>query len=587
MPNPVLAAVDRVRRAADDDEDDPLLGRFVTARDADAFAALVRRHGPMVLAVCRRVARNDHLAEDAFQAAFLVLARRAADVRPRRAVRAWLYGVAVRCAQEARAVSIRRRSREVPLVDRLGGSLALPDRPDADELRALDEEIARLPDHLRTAVVLCELDGMSRKDVARRLGLAEGTLSSRLAKARKLLAARLARRGVTAALAGAGFAGSVSGALAETAAGLATRPASAAAAEVARRVLGSLFLARVRRLVPALAVGLVLAGLAAAFGQPGRDGPARLPVELPPATGRILVYHKQHLVTIDPDGKNEVVVSRKIEGNPFWLRGARLSPDGKHVAYLTADKEALRVHLREVGGTEVTPELPGQVFSLCWAPDGRLTVQGGTLPGRPPRLATWFVDPKTGAATAAKVPERRFVHEWFPDGKSFLSVEADEEEGRYTNIRLVRVTAADGTTTAVTERGTLYGGGRLSPDGKRLLYPKPLARVPKQVEPLLEPFGYERPIRRSDLFVGDVGKPESGRLFTALPDPANTVIHGDTGYCWSPDGTRVAYYTCTGRSGDERTYRLVIAAADGSGPKTVLTETHGHLGSAVNFLDWR
>lgn len=594
MPNPVLAAaVARVRRTADLD-DAELLSRFVAGRDADAFAALVHRHGPLVLAVCRRVTRDHHLADDAFQAAFLVFAKRAADVRPRNAVRAWLYGVAVRSAQEARTVSARRRSREVSFEDRPGQARPLAE---PDDLQALDEEIAQLPEPLRTAVVLCELDGGSRKDVARRLGLAEGTLSSRLAKARKLLAARLARRGVTAPLAAAGVTCAVPEALAATVGQVSNLPVQpgqdgilphGTSVEVARRVLSAMFLTRVKQLLPAVVVWLVLAGLAVAFAQPedGRDKPGRSPVDLPPATGRILVYHKQHLVTVDPDGKTEVVVSQKVEGAPFSLRCARLSPDGKYVAYLRSDKATMRLHIREIGGKEITPEIPAQLLAVCWTADGRLTVQGATLPVRPPRLMHWFVDPKTGKATDAKIPPRRFVHEWFPDGKSFLSVDADEVDEKYTNIRLTRVALADNSATDITERDAMYGGGRLSPDGKKLLYPKPVERVPKLIEPLLEPFGYERPIRHSDLFVGDVDKPDSGKMFTMLPDPANTGIHGDTGHCWSPDGKRVAYYTSTGRYGDERVYRLVVAAADGSGPKTILTETHSHLGLAMNFLDW-
>ncbi len=193
MSYPALsAAVARATRAVTrpaepDDTDGELVQRFARDRDEAAFAELVRRFGPMVLGVCRRVARGS--AEDAFQAAFVVLARRAADVRPREAVRGWLYGVAVRTAREARAVSARRLAREVPVA-------VVPDRaaepaetPDPDALRILDEEVAGLPDHLRVAVVLCELDGVSRKDAAARLGIPEGTVSSRLAKARKLLAA--------------------------------------------------------------------------------------------------------------------------------------------------------------------------------------------------------------------------------------------------------------------------------------------------------------------------------------------------------------------------------------------------------------
>ena len=182
--------------------DDELLARFVANRDEEAFAGLVRRHGPMVLAVCRRVIGDAHLAEDAFQVVFLVLARRASDVKPGGAFRGWLYGVAVRTAKEARKIAARSRGREF-LVSNVPDRPAPVERsPDADALRILDEEIGRLPDHLRAAVILFEIDGLSRRDVADRLGIPEGTLASRLAKARKVLAARLRDRGVTVPVAG-------------------------------------------------------------------------------------------------------------------------------------------------------------------------------------------------------------------------------------------------------------------------------------------------------------------------------------------------------------------------------------------------
>src|SRR5262245_53644707 len=173
-----------------------LLDEFVAGKDGAAFAELVRRLGPMVLGVCRRFVGDHHRAEDAFQTAFLVLARRAAHVRPSEGVCGWLYGVAVRCAQKARAMSAHRRTHEVPVPsvpDRAGEPV---EAPDADTLRILDEELAALPEHLRAAIVLCELDGVGREDAAARLDIRPGTLSSRLARARKALAARLHRRGI-------------------------------------------------------------------------------------------------------------------------------------------------------------------------------------------------------------------------------------------------------------------------------------------------------------------------------------------------------------------------------------------------------
>src|SRR5262249_2901499 len=175
--------------------DAELLDAFVARRDEAAFAELVRRHGPKVYAVCRRVLGRHQLAEDAYQATFVVLARKADRVRPRSAVGGFLYGVARKAALEAYALSRRRKETLVASVP----DVSVNDRPrtDTDALAALDEEIANLSDAPRAAVWLCELDGVGRAEAARRLGIPEGTLSSRLAGARKQLATKLKARGVT------------------------------------------------------------------------------------------------------------------------------------------------------------------------------------------------------------------------------------------------------------------------------------------------------------------------------------------------------------------------------------------------------
>ncbi len=178
--------------------DEELLERFVASRDElgeAAFAALVERHGAMVLGVCQRVLRNRHAAEDAFQATFLVLARKAAAVAHKEQLASWLFGVARRVALDTRARSARLGARE----KRLNGMLSA-DPPNCDftsELRAvLDEELARLPERHRSAIVLCELEGLSRRQAAVRLGVSEGTLSSRLARGKARLRERLTRRGL-------------------------------------------------------------------------------------------------------------------------------------------------------------------------------------------------------------------------------------------------------------------------------------------------------------------------------------------------------------------------------------------------------
>jgi RNA polymerase sigma factor (sigma-70 family) len=176
--------------------DGQLLEDFVAARDAAAFEALVRRHGPMVLGVCRRVLGDAHDAEDAFQATFLVLARKASSVWPRQMVGNWLYGVAHTTAVRARAAKARRRQRERQ-VPNMPEPKAVP-RDAWDDLQPLlDEELARLPDKYRLAVVLCDLEGRTRREVAAQFRIPEGTLSSRLTTGRRMLARRLTRRGVT------------------------------------------------------------------------------------------------------------------------------------------------------------------------------------------------------------------------------------------------------------------------------------------------------------------------------------------------------------------------------------------------------
>lgn len=175
--------------------DGQLLGWYVERRDETAFAALVRRHGPMVWGVCRRVLQHDQDAEDAFQATFLVLVRKAASVRPREMVANWLYGVARQTSLKARAMAAKRRARERQVT-----MMPEPEAAQHDlwcELRPLlDQELSRLPDKYRVAIVLCDLEGKTRKEAARQLGLPEGTLSARLARGRVMLAKRLSRHGL-------------------------------------------------------------------------------------------------------------------------------------------------------------------------------------------------------------------------------------------------------------------------------------------------------------------------------------------------------------------------------------------------------
>jgi RNA polymerase sigma-70 factor (ECF subfamily) len=273
--------------------DEQLLERFLARRDEssdEAFAELVQRHGPMVLGVCRRILRDPHEAEDAFQATFLVLARKAASVVRREKVASWLYGVAARTAKQACARGARRRARE----ERVSSQI-YPEPSDgvsADELRAiLDEELARLPARHRDPLVLCELEGLSRTEAAQRLGIPEGTLSSRLARGKDRLRVRLVSRGVsltTAAISAIliceARAATVPLSLLEStiraatlaAAGLTAAAAiSAPVALLSEGVLKAMFIAKLKGIVLAVGTMTAIVSGAIVLAQEGPGGPGR------------------------------------------------------------------------------------------------------------------------------------------------------------------------------------------------------------------------------------------------------------------------------------------------------------------------
>ncbi len=197
--------------------DEQLLQRFLGERSEAAFAGLVRRHGPMVLGVCRRVLGNLHDSEDVFQAVFLVLAQKARSVVSRESISSWLYKVAYRIALKLRARNSRRQQREKQVN-------VMPDPHTtpavvADWEVVLDEELNRLPAKYREPLILCDLEGRTGKEAERQLHLKPGTLSSRLTAGRRLLAQRLSRRGISLG-AGLGAALAEAGASAALPAGL-------------------------------------------------------------------------------------------------------------------------------------------------------------------------------------------------------------------------------------------------------------------------------------------------------------------------------------------------------------------------------
>jgi RNA polymerase sigma factor (sigma-70 family) len=180
--------------AHDRGPDASFLTRFLTSRDQDAFAALVHRHGPLVYGTCRRILGNCNDIDDAFQAVFFVLARRAHTLKLDRSIGPWLHGVAVRVAKKLRGQVVKRRLREMAAAKSERVELT---EPNHDFWAIIDEELACMALPLREALLLCDLSGQSHAQTAELLGLAKGTITKRLAKAREELARRLTRRGIT------------------------------------------------------------------------------------------------------------------------------------------------------------------------------------------------------------------------------------------------------------------------------------------------------------------------------------------------------------------------------------------------------
>jgi RNA polymerase sigma factor (sigma-70 family) len=175
--------------------DDQLLGRFVARRDEAAFAALLRRHGPMVLGVCRNVLRDFHDAEDAFQATFLLLAQKAGSIHRRESVSGWLYRVAYHLAVRAGAAATRRRALEKKAVT-MPSADPLLDMSLREVRGVLFEELEKLPSQYRTLLVLCALEEKSREEAARLLGWSRNAVKGKLERGRQLLRSRLRRRGL-------------------------------------------------------------------------------------------------------------------------------------------------------------------------------------------------------------------------------------------------------------------------------------------------------------------------------------------------------------------------------------------------------
>jgi RNA polymerase sigma factor (sigma-70 family) len=473
--NTVLQHLRQLIRVPDSDArtDRHLLQQFVQRHDEGAFAELVRRHGPMVLGVCRRLLGDAHAAEDAFQATFLVLVRKAGAIPWRETIGSWLYQVACRTARKAQVTAARRASHE-----KEAGTM----RPrqsespiEGRELRALlDEEVQRLPAKYRLPVVLCCLEGLSKAGAARQLGWKEGTVSSRLAQGRELLRERLARRGVLAAAGGLALtaeatAAAVPAALAQTtvkaalvlAAGQAAAGgASASVAALVKGVIHDTFLVRLKlTLAVALAVGVALgAGAGTLAYRAGANKPSEAnPSDPAPAAAP---------GAPKPPGDAKPGIARFGDplpqgalarlGTTRVLNGGKtsfvvLSPDEKTLA--TVD-EPIGVRLWDVATGKQTKRLDGLlgkvVYGLVFSPDSK------TLFVRTEQSSLW--DVTTGQMIHESEEKEEEPLAFSPDGKTVARVGAE-------GIRLLDV-ATEKELLRLPKQG--FSTAALSPDGKTL-----------------------------------------------------------------------------------------------------------------------
>jgi len=357
----------RLLTAGAEQSDGQLLEAYTARRDGAAFAELVRRHGPMVWGVCRRALSNQQDAEDAFQATFLVLVRKPGAVRPADRVGNWLHGVAMRAAQKAGKAVARRREHQVE-------SLPEPE-PVAegiwhDLVPVLDQEVARLPEKYRLPVVLCDLEGSTRREAATRLGWPEGTVAGRLALGRAMLARRLARHGLVVSggvlatvLSGPGGRAAVPVQLFDSTIRMATggafRPGATALAEEVLRAMLAIRLITLAAVVVAATIG----GGLALWAQPTPGGhPPAVPVKQVPAPAKA-----EELAV-------NVAWGKEVNG---LQAGVGFAP-GRTGPYRLGDTVPFVILLRNVSSPEVTfdytngdlYELPPTVVDAAGKPVG-------------------------------------------------------------------------------------------------------------------------------------------------------------------------------------------------------------------------
>ncbi|HEY7155306.1 MAG TPA: sigma-70 family RNA polymerase sigma factor [Gemmataceae bacterium] len=475
---PLLHYLHRLTAPSHNDASDAvLLERFVSQREETAFAALLARHGPMVHGVCRRILRDDHDAEDAFQATFLLLARKASRLRHPENLAAWLYGVARRLALTAQRSNNRRRQRERESVSAVPVSVAanpLDELSARDLLVALDEEITRLPERYRLPLILCGLEGRSHEEAARLLGWTLGSLKGRLERGRKKLQARLTRRGL--AFSGAMLALGVLPGATASAAGRLTSTTLQAALAFARGERGGIagtVLALAETGVTSMTmtkakVGLILllvTGLTAGARalvqqertqeQPEARHAPNPPVTPPPAPAKKQVAVDRYGDPLPPGAMKRLGTIRLRHGG--HVKSVAFAPDGKTVVSGSFDGWAFQWDVQT--GRRLRAFRGGHVESLALDPEGKRLALADGLDG-----AMKLYELATGRELA-QCPGHRAgtrVVTFSPDGKRLASC------GKDKRIRVWDAATLREVRSWQAGRDEVYRL-RFSPDGKSLV----------------------------------------------------------------------------------------------------------------------
>ncbi len=446
--------------------DGELLRRFASAHDEGAFAALVQRYGPLVLGVCRRVLANEQDAEDAFQATFLILLRRAAALDGRGSLANWLYTVAYRAARKARAATARRHT-ETVVLDELPAA-EVPGDADQRELRALlDEELQALPAKYREPVLLCDLCGRTHEEAARELGRPAGSMSRLLARGRELLRERLLRRGL-ALSAGLLAVRLADNARAVTPAALAQGTVAVAAAgagparvlALVEGVLREMFLTKLKAAAAlVLTLSLLGAGANLLLAQPQPKDPPPQPARADPPAARVEADEDAGAARAEsplPAGALRRLGTSRLR-HAYIVSSIAYSPDGKVIAsgshlgtvrfWEPATGKELRVLAAHDGG----------VIGLAYSPDGKVLATGSW--DRTIRL--WDAD--TGAALRTLTGHTSEVSRlaFSPDGKVLASGSKDG------TARLWDAATGNALSTIAAHAGEVRGLA-FSADGKRL-----------------------------------------------------------------------------------------------------------------------